>query len=113
MDGVKYAELASSEKEETSETVRRRVNRVREIQKERFKDDDILTNSDMGEKHIAKYCRLNADCEKALRTAYESLGLSPRARSRIIKVARTIADMSEAEEIGVGHIMEAIGYRHS
>lgn len=113
VDGVKYAELASSEKEETSETVRLRVNRVREIQKQRFSGDDILTNSDMGEKHLAKYCKLNADCEKALRAAYESLGLSPRARSRIIKVARTIADMCEAEEIGVGHIMEAIGYRHS
>ncbi len=113
VDGVKYTELTSTEQTETSETVRRRVNRVREIQKERFKEDDILTNSDMGEKHIAKYCNLNAECERTLRTAYENLGLSPRARSRIIKVARTIADMSEAKEIGVGHIMEAIGYRHS
>lgn len=113
VDGVKYSELSSAEQEESSETVRKRVNEVRAIQKKRFEGEDILTNSDMGEKHIAKYCKLNADCEKALRTAYESLGLSPRARSRIIKVARTIADMSGEKDIGVVHIMEAIGYRHS
>lgn len=113
VDGVKYSELSSCKKGESSETVRQRVNAVRSIQKKRFEGEDILTNSDMGEKHIAKYCRLNADCEKALRAAYESLGLSPRARSRIIKVARTIADMSGEKDIGVAHIMEAIGYRHS
>ena len=66
----------------------------------------------MGERQIKKYCVLSADCEKILRGAYERLGLSPRARSRIIKVARTIADMELSDKILPQHILEAISYRH-
>jgi magnesium chelatase family protein len=113
VDEVKYAELTSNEKAETSAEVRARVNRTRLIQKERFKGDGILTNADMGEKHIAKYCKLTKECEELLKRAYESLHLSPRARSRIIKVARTIADLSLYDEIRPEHILEAISYRHS
>ena len=113
VDEVKYSELISEEKTETSETVKRRVNRTRLIQKDRFKDDNILTNSDMGEKHLKKYCKLSSDCEEVLKTAYRTLGLSPRARSRIIKVARTIADMELSDNIMVAHILEAISYRQS
>lgn len=112
VDGVKYSELSSDEETETSETVKKRVDRTRLIQKERFKNDGILTNADMGERQIKKYCVLSADCEKILRGAYERLGLSPRARSRIIKVARTIADMELSEKILPQHILEAISYRH-
>lgn len=112
VDGVKYSELSSEEETETSETVKKRVDRTRLIQKERFKDDGILTNADMGERQIKKYCVLSADCEKILRGAYERLGLSPRARSRIIKVARTIADMELSDKILPQHILEAISYRH-
>ncbi len=113
VDEVKYSELVSDTQAETSETVRRRVNRARLIQKNRFKDDNILTNSDMGEKHLKKYCKLSPDCEEVLKNAYRSLGLSPRARSRIIKVARTIADMELSDDIKVSHILEAISYRQS
>lgn len=113
VDEVKYSELTSTEKSCSSEEVRHRVNRVRLIQKERFKEDGILTNSQMGAKQIAKYCTLSEDCEKLLKSAYENLKLSPRARSRIIKVARTIADMSLSENILPEHIMEAVSYRHS
>ncbi len=112
VDSVKYAELTDNSQAETSEEVRRRVNRTRAIQLERFKNDNINTNSDMGEKHIAKYCKLSSECERVLKNAYDSLHLSPRGRSRIIKVARTIADMSRSENITPAHIMEAIGYRH-
>lgn len=112
VDGVKYSELSSDEETETSETVKKRVDRTRLIQKERFKNDGILTNADMGERQIKKYCVLSADCEKILRGAYERLGLSPRARSRIIKVARTIADMELSDKILPQHILEAISYRH-
>ena len=112
VDGVKYSELSSDEETETSEIVKKRVDRTRLIQKERFKDDGILTNADMGERQIKKYCVLSADCEKILRGAYERLGLSPRARSRIIKVARTIADMELSDKILPQHILEAISYRH-
>ncbi len=113
VDEVKYSELTTSEQAETSEIVRQRVNRTRRIQKERFKEDGILTNADMGEKQINKYCQLGKESEELLKKAYESLHLSPRARSRIIKVARTIADMDLYDEIRPEHILEAIGYRHS
>ena len=113
VDEVKYTELVSDELAETSEQVRERVNRTRQIQKERFKRDNIFTNSEMGAKHINKYCKLSEDCELMLKNAYDSLHLSPRARSRIIKVARTIADMSLSENIKVEHILEAISYRQS
>ena len=66
----------------------------------------------MGEKHIIKYCELSDKCENILKNAYNSLHLSPRARSRIIKVARTIADMELFDEIRPEHILEAISYRH-
>ena len=112
VDEVKYAELTSTEVTETSAEVKRRVNRTRLIQKNRFSGDNILTNADMGEKHIAKYCKLSVECEKLLETSYKNLHLSPRARSRIIKVARTIADMDLCDEININHLLEAISYRH-
>lgn len=112
VDEVKYTELSSDEKSETSETVRLRVNRTRQIQRERFKNENVKTNADMGERQIAEYCVLSRECEQILKAAYDSLHLSPRARSRIIKVARTIADMSLSENIRPEHILEAISYRH-
>ena len=111
VDSVKYAELSSNEQTETSAVVRQRVNEARKIQRERFEKDGILTNSDMGEKHINKYCKLTDDCEQLLKNAYENLHLSPRARSRIIKVARTIADLSGKPDIAPEHILEAVSYR--
>jgi magnesium chelatase family protein len=113
VDEVKYSELLEKAQGETSETVRKRVNRTRLIQKERFKNDKINTNSDMTEKHIAKYCVLSLECEKILENAYKTLKMSPRARSRIIKVARTIADMALYDDIRPEHILEAISYRHN
>lgn len=113
VDSVKYDELTDGEEGESSKVVRERVNRTRLIQKERFKNEDVNTNSDMGEKHIKKYCKLSRECEDILRNAYENLHLSPRARSRIIKVARTIADMDLYDDIRPEHILEAVSYRHS
>ena len=112
VDEVKYSELTDKAQGETSAEIRKRVNRTRKIQSERFKNDDIKLNSDMGEKHLAKYCRLSSECETILKNAYESLHLSPRARSRIIKVARTIADMDLYDEILPKHLLEAINYRN-
>lgn len=111
VDDVKYDDLFSSKTEETSEQVRARVNRTRSVQRERFAGESIRTNASMGEKHIRKYCRLSAGCEGVLKSAYESLGLSARARSRIVKVARTIADMAGEPDINEEHILEAVSYR--
>lgn len=112
VDEVKYTELSCEEHNETSAEVRKRVNEARRVQKERFKNDGISTNAAMGEKHIKKYCKLSAECEDILRKAYDTLHLSPRARSRIIKVARTVADLGGSPEIRPQHILEAISYRH-
>ena len=112
VDSVKYQELSDDNLSESSKVVRERVNRTRLIQKKRFVEDGILTNSDMGERQIKKYCRLSKECEDILKNAYETLHLSPRARSRIIKVARTIADMALYDDIRPEHILEAVSYRH-
>ncbi len=83
----------------------------RAVQRERFLNDDIEVNANMGEKHIKKYCRLSPECEGILRIAFETLHLSARARSRIIKVARTIADLDFSADIKPDHILEAASYR--
>ena len=111
VDGVNYDDLVKDGEEEPSVAVRKRVNKARAIQRERFIEDGILTNSQMSEKHLAKYCVLSKDCEELLRKSFISLWLSARARSRILKVARTIADLDYSENIEKKHLLEAIGYR--
>ena len=81
------------------------------MQRERFKNDGIKVNSNMGEKHVKKYCALSDESEEILRKAYETFNLSARGRSRIIKVARTIADLDMSENIRPEHILEATSYR--
>lgn len=111
VDGVKYDDLVTDTQEEPSKAVRRRVNKARLIQSERFLSDNIKTNAEMSEMHIQKYCKLSDECESILRKSYDALGLSARARSRIIKVARTIADLDFSEMITPQHLLEAISYR--
>lgn len=111
VDSVKYEELTQKTSGETSEEVRKRVNRTRLIQRERFSGEDINSNAEMGEKHLNLYCKLSKQCEDIMKQAFESLKLSARARSRIIKVARTIADMELSENIEPKHLLEAISYR--
>ena len=90
VDSVKYDDLISEGAEETSAAVKARVEAARAVQRERFKDEGVRNNANMGERQIKKYCRLDAECERTLREAFERLHLSARARTRIIKVARTI-----------------------
>ena len=111
VDGVQYDDLAGESNEEPSAKVKERVEMARAIQRERFRDEKIAVNSNMGEKQIKKYCKLSQECENILRTAFERLHLSARARTRIIKVARTIADLDCSEEIKAEHIFEATSYR--
>ncbi len=111
VDGVEYDDLASDTKEESSAAVKQRVERARAIQRERFRGEGISVNANMGERQIKKYCKLSKECEDILRQAFETLHLSARARSRIIKVARTIADLQLSAEILPEHVLEAAGYR--
>ena len=111
VDSVKYDDLISDRPEEGSAAVKARVEAARAIQRERFAGDGIRTNANMGERQLKKYCALSPECEAVLRRAFESLHLSARARSRIIKVARTIADLDYSAYIGTRHILEAASYR--
>lgn len=107
---VKYKNLDSDEKIETSEEIKQRVNRARKIQQERYLGQ-ILSNSELTPKLIDKYCKLDEKGKKILEDAFNKLKLSARAYGRILKVARTIADLDESEKIEVKHIAEAIQYR--
>ena len=112
VDAVKYDDLASDIAEESSASVKARVERARAIQRERFREEDISVNANMGERQLKKYCPLTPECEAVLKNAFISLSLSARARSRIIKVARTIADLDNSERILPEHVLEATAYRN-
>ena len=111
VDSVKYDDLISEGAEESSAQVKARVEAARAVQRERFLNEGIRANANMGERQLKKYCRLSHSCEAILKQAFESLHLSARARSRIIKVARTIADLDYSAEISERHILEAASYR--
>lgn len=101
----------SDEIPESSATIRSRVERAIRIQNERLKHKNMLFNSQMGAKEIAEYCKLDREGMHILRTAFEQMGLSARAHARILKVARTIADLEQEERILPHHLAEAIHYR--
>ncbi len=108
---VKYGELRSDAKGESSATVRERVNAARAKQGARFENADIFCNAQMTTREIHKHCETDAAADQLLETAMTKLALSARAYTRILKVARTIADLQEADVIGSSHIAEAIQYR--
>ncbi len=109
---VKYQELSSKAENEKSEKVRERVIAAREIQLSRFRErKGIYSNSNMTTKEIKEFCRIDSDCENLMKMAITKLGLSARAYDRILKVSRTIADLSGDENILTSHISEAIQYR--
>ena len=108
---VKYQKLDSNEKIETSEEIKRRVDKARKIQLERYKDKKIFSNSELTPKLIEEFCKLDSKGKQILENAFNKLKLSARAYGRILKVARTIADLEESKNIQVNHIAEAIQYR--
>lgn len=108
---VKYDDLSKNNNEETSAVIRERVNKARSIQIDRYRGLGIYSNSELSPTLIKKYCELDRYTSNLLRRAFDRLGLSARAHNRILKVARTIADMDASEKIKSDHIAEAIQYR--
>lgn len=109
---VSHEELTSKKVVEKSEEIRKRVVAARTLQKERFKNDlTIFSNAQMTSRMVRKYCAIDEEGQQILKNAMEKLGLSARAYDRILKVARTIADLDGSKEIELGHLSEAINFR--
>lgn len=108
---VRYKDLASQHEAEGSATIRERLNRARAIQSERLKRAKIHCNAQMSNRQTKRYCPIDSDSHSLLEMAIDKLGLSARAFNRILKIARTIADLEQATNIAVHHLSEAIQYR--
>ena len=108
---VPYKELSNSRAAESSETIRMRVVAARNVQLRRFFDERIYTNAQMGPRHLRKHCVLTTECEKIMENAVTKLGFSARGYDRILKVARTIADLAGEDALSSKHLSEAVQYR--
>lgn len=108
---VNYKDFNKEKTEESSNIIRKRVNQARNIQRDRYQKEEIYSNAELTPKLIEKHCRLDNESKKILEIAFDKLKLSARAYGRILKVARTIADLEGSEKIVKKHIAEAIQYR--
>ncbi|MFR6066132.1 MAG: YifB family Mg chelatase-like AAA ATPase [Eubacterium sp.] len=111
VEPVDYDKLSSKEPEETSAEIRKRVNRAREIQRKRFEGTGITCNAKMTPEMTKRCCVLTDDASELLRLSFERLGLSARAYDKILRIARTIADLDESENIEMSHVAQAVQYR--
>lgn len=108
---VKFDRLASPEKAESSEDIRRRVNAARARQRTRFAGTGITSNAEISPGQLKEMCPLSEEAQTLLKNAFDRLGLSARAYDRLLKVARTIADLAGCDELSAAHVAEAIQYR--
>jgi magnesium chelatase family protein len=110
---VNYKDLRSTKEAESSANILARVVRARDVQLQRFSGGrpKIYCNAQMSSQQIRKFCELSADCERLLERAMAQQGLSARAHDRILKVARTVADLDGLPQLEPKHIAEAIQYR--
>jgi magnesium chelatase family protein len=109
--GVPFEELSAKADGTCSEVMREQVRKARQVQTERFGADSGNLNSRMSTRQLRHFCQLDSEGKGLLKTAMDDLGLSARAHDRILRVARTIADLEGAERIQTAHLIEAIGYR--
>lgn len=108
---VDYDKLSSTKKEETSAEIKKRVNKARQIQQKRFEGTGISCNADMSPKMTKEICVLSDAANNILRLSFDKMGLSARAYDKILRIARTIADLADSEIIEANHIAEALQYR--
>lgn len=106
-----YQDLCGQPRAESSESIKKRVEMARRIQKERYDNKNLCLNASLGVKELQQFCVLNRECERFMRDAFEKLGLSARTYHKTLKVARTIADLEQEEKIQLPHLMEAINFR--
>ena len=109
---VKYQNLEDDRPAESSQQMKERVNKARKLQQERYKKYGIYSNSELTPKLINEYCKIDSKTSKILEDAFNKLGFSARAYDRILKVARTIADLDNKQNIELKHVAEAIQYRN-
>ena len=109
--GVEYQKLDSHRDEETSDVIRERVNQARKIQQKRYQNLKIFSNAELTASMLNEFCVLKRDAKSFLQSVFDKYGLSARAYARILKVARTVADLEDSKEIYMEHIAEAVQYR--
>ena len=108
VDALDFEELSTRQNSESSDQIRQRVNRVRTLQSNR---SEASCNAHMGPSELDRFCALDEDCLNLMRGAFARMGLTARSYDRILRVARTIADLDESEAIRPGHLAEALQFR--
>ena len=108
---VPYKDLTNVQDAESSEAIRHRVHGARSIQAKRYRGGRIYCNAQMRNRHIKKYCAIGQNAHRILEMAIDKLGLSARAFNRVLKIARTIADLDGVPNVSVRHVSEGIQYR--
>jgi magnesium chelatase family protein len=108
---VPFQELTSKTEGTSSQTIRENVVAARDLQTQRFAHRRTRQNAQMSSREIREYCQLDEPCQEVMKNSVHELGLSARAHDKVLRVARTIADLEKATNIEVQHLMEAVNYR--